>query len=79
MVCFFKDKNAAPKANAGGDQIIIAPIVALILNGSQSSDDLRIGQWLWTREPSSLAVGTIIEGTDKSPILMVIIYIFMIE
>ncbi|XP_015173738.1 PREDICTED: dyslexia-associated protein KIAA0319 [Polistes dominula] len=65
-----QNKNAAPKANAGGDQVIIAPIVALILNGSQSSDDLRIGQWLWTRESSSLAVGTIIEGTDKSPILM---------
>ncbi|XP_047368671.1 dyslexia-associated protein KIAA0319 [Vespa velutina] len=65
-----QNKNAAPKANAGGDQIIIAPIVALILNGSQSSDDLRIGQWLWTREPSSLAVGTIVEGTDKSPVLM---------
>lgn len=65
-----QNKNAAPKANAGGDQVIVAPISALIINGSQSFDDLRIGQWLWTREPASLAVGTIIEGTDKLPILM---------
>lgn len=44
---------------------------ALFINGSQSSDDLKIGQWEWTRESSSLAIGTIVEGTDKSPILMV--------
>ncbi|XP_033227932.1 dyslexia-associated protein KIAA0319-like protein isoform X2 [Belonocnema kinseyi] len=63
-------KNAPPKANAGGDQIFVAPIAAVILNGSQSSDDLRIAKWEWTREPTSLAVGSIVEGTDKSPVLM---------
>ncbi|XP_043477111.1 dyslexia-associated protein KIAA0319-like protein [Leptopilina heterotoma] len=63
-------KNAPPKANAGGDQTFVAPIAAVILNGSQSSDDLRIAQWLWTREPTSLAIGSIVEGTDKSPILI---------
>lgn len=67
----FPDKNAPPKANAGGDQVVTAPITALIINGSQSSDDLRIGQWLWTRDQSSLAIGTIIQDTDKSPVLMV--------
>ena len=65
------DKNAPPKANAGGDQVVTAPISALIINGSQSSDDLRIGQWLWTRDQSSLAIGTIVQNTDKSPVLMV--------
>ncbi|KAL0116040.1 hypothetical protein PUN28_011119 [Cardiocondyla obscurior] len=65
-----QNKNAPPKANAGGDQVVTAPISALIINGSQSSDDLRIGQWLWTRDQSSLAIGTIIQDTDKSPILM---------
>ncbi|XP_070161283.1 dyslexia-associated protein KIAA0319 [Polyergus mexicanus] len=65
-----QNKNAPPKANAGGDQVVTAPITALIINGSQSSDDLRIGQWLWTRDQSSLAIGTIIQDTDKSPVLM---------
>lgn len=49
---------------------------ALILNGSQSSDDFRIKQWLWTRDSESLAIGNIVEGTEKSPILMVMVYYF---
>ncbi|XP_034182406.2 dyslexia-associated protein KIAA0319 isoform X2 [Osmia lignaria lignaria] len=66
-----QNKNAPPKANAGGDQVVIAPISALIINGSQSTDDLRISEWIWTRDPSSLAIGTIIQDTDKSSVLMV--------
>lgn len=66
-----QNKNAAPKANAGGDQVVIAPIIALIINGSQSADDLKIGQWLWTRDPSSSAIGRVVDGTDHSSILMV--------
>ena len=68
---FFSDKNAPPKANAGGDQTVVMPVNALIINGTQSTDDLKIKQWLWTRDPISLAIGNIVEGTDKSPILMV--------
>ncbi|XP_008555762.1 dyslexia-associated protein KIAA0319-like protein [Microplitis demolitor] len=64
-------KNAPPKANAGGDQVVIAPVSALIINGSQSTDDLKITQWLWTRDPTSLAIGKLIDGTNHSPILMV--------
>ncbi|XP_034947675.1 dyslexia-associated protein KIAA0319 [Chelonus insularis] len=66
-----QNKNAPPKANAGGDQVVISPISALVINGSRSTDDLKIVQWLWTRDPSSLAIGKIIDGTDHSPILMV--------
>ncbi|XP_008209692.1 dyslexia-associated protein KIAA0319 isoform X1 [Nasonia vitripennis] len=66
-----QNKNAPPKANAGGDQTVVAPVNALILNGTLSTDDLKIKQWLWTRDPISLAIGNIVEGTDKSPILMV--------
>ena len=66
-----QNKNAPPKANAGGDQVVIAPISALIINGSQSTDDLRISEWIWTRDSSSLAIGTIIQDTDKSSVLMV--------
>ncbi|XP_015434553.1 PREDICTED: dyslexia-associated protein KIAA0319 isoform X2 [Dufourea novaeangliae] len=65
-----QNKNAPPKANAGGDQVVIAPISALIINGTQSTDDLKISEWFWTRDPSSLAIGTITHDTDKSPILM---------
>ncbi|XP_029033013.1 dyslexia-associated protein KIAA0319 [Osmia bicornis bicornis] len=66
-----QNKNAPPKANAGGDQVVVAPISALIINGSQSTDDLRISEWIWTRDSSSLAIGTIIQDTDKSSVLMV--------
>lgn len=66
-----QNKNAPPKANAGGDQTYIMPLGVLIVNGSQSSDDLGIAKWQWTREPSSLALGTIIEQTDTTPVLMV--------
>jgi hypothetical protein len=39
-------------------------------------DDLKIRDWLWTRESMSLAIGNIVEGSDKTPILMVIYIIF---
>lgn len=67
----FSDKNAPPKADAGGDQVVVEPVNIIVINGSRSSDDLRIAQWLWTRDPSSLAIGTVLQGSDKSPILMV--------
>ncbi|XP_063984178.1 dyslexia-associated protein KIAA0319 isoform X2 [Diachasmimorpha longicaudata] len=66
-----QNKNAPPKANAGGDQVLVAPVNALIINGSESTDDLMIRKWHWTRDPTSLAVGNIIEGTDDSPVLMI--------
>lgn len=65
-----QNSNAPPKANAGGDQTVILPVGVLILNGSQSQDDLGIAKWLWTREPTSLALGTVIAGTDVTPTLM---------
>lgn len=65
------DSNSPPKANAGGDHTVELPVDVLVLNGSQSWDDLAIAKWLWTREPTSLAIGSIIAGTDTSPVLMV--------
>ncbi|XP_072152328.1 dyslexia-associated protein KIAA0319-like protein isoform X2 [Bemisia tabaci] len=65
-----QNKNAPPKANGGGDQTVILPINFVVLNGSASSDDLGIVKWEWFREPSSLALGTIILNSDKSPIVM---------
>ena len=71
LVIFYLDKNAKPKANAGGDQTIILPVSVIILNGSQSSDDLGIVKWEWIRDQSSLALGRVIDDTDHSPALMV--------
>uniref|UniRef100_A0A182YN71 MANSC domain-containing protein n=1 Tax=Anopheles stephensi TaxID=30069 RepID=A0A182YN71_ANOST len=65
-----QEKNTAPIANAGGDQTVTLPTNILVLNGSRSSDDLGIVRYSWTREPSSLAMGTIIGGTDSKPVLM---------
>ncbi|XP_075210094.1 dyslexia-associated protein KIAA0319-like protein [Lycorma delicatula] len=65
-----QNSNAPPKANAGGDQTVVLPVGVLVLNGSQSKDDLGIAKWQWTREPTSLALGTVIAGTDTTPTLM---------
>lgn len=68
---FFLDQNAPPKANGGGDQTIILPVSVIVLNGSQSSDDLGIVSWKWTREPDSLAIGRILGTSDTSSSLLV--------
>uniref|UniRef100_A0A2M4ABB6 Putative serine-type protease inhibitor n=1 Tax=Anopheles triannulatus TaxID=58253 RepID=A0A2M4ABB6_9DIPT len=65
-----QEKNTPPVANAGGDQTITMPTNMLVLNGTRSSDDLGIVRYSWTREPSSLAIGTIIDESDKKPVLM---------
>uniref|UniRef100_A0A0A9XPA1 PKD/Chitinase domain-containing protein n=8 Tax=Lygus hesperus TaxID=30085 RepID=A0A0A9XPA1_LYGHE len=66
-----QNKNVKPKANAGGDLELTLPLGVLVVNGSSSSDDLGIAKWQWSREPTSLAIGTIIEQSDTSPVLMV--------
>nr|CAD7198983.1 unnamed protein product [Timema douglasi] len=65
-----QNKNARPKANGGGDQTVVLPVSVVVLNGSQSSDDLGIVHWQWTREGSSLALGKVVGKTDTSPVLM---------
>ncbi|KFB46235.1 AGAP008639-PA-like protein [Anopheles sinensis] len=65
-----QEKNTAPVANAGGDQTVTLPTNVLVLNGSRSSDDLGVVRYSWTREPGSLAIGTIIDGSDQKPVLM---------
>ncbi|KAK3919328.1 Dyslexia-associated protein KIAA0319-like protein [Frankliniella fusca] len=70
FVTVTQNKNAPPKANAGGDQTVILPISVVTLNGSHSSDDLGIVSWKWTREPDSLAIGRVLGNSDSTPILM---------
>lgn len=70
VVTVTQNKNAKPKADAGGDQAIFLPVSVVVLNGSQSSDDLGIVKWEWIRELSSLVLGRIIANSDHSPVLM---------
>lgn len=65
------ERNAAPIANAGGDRTITLPVTAIYLNGSQSSDDLAVVKYAWTREDNSLAAGVIVGDTDKQSIMIV--------
>lgn len=60
-------------AHAGGDQSITLPQNAIYLNGSQSTDDLGIVKYEWTRDGTSLAFGNVVGGTDHEPVLIVCI------
>lgn len=64
-----QNKNAPPKADAGGDRTVFLPVDVVSLNGSRSADDVEIISWHWTRDPSSLAAGHILENSSFSPIL----------
>jgi len=70
VVTVTQNKNAKPKADAGGDQAIVLPVSVIVLNGSRSSDDLGIVKWEWIRESNSLALGRVIANSDQSPVLM---------
>lgn len=66
-----QERNNAPTANAGGDQILTMPISVIYLNGSASSDDLGIVSYRWSREDDSLAAGQILDKTDTAPVMIV--------
>lgn len=66
-----QERNAAPVANAGGDQTMVMPLKQIVLNGTRSTDDLGIVQWSWTRDGSSLAIGTVMGSTDREPVMIV--------
>lgn len=48
------------------------------MNGSQSSDDLAITKYEWTRDDTSLAIGTIVGNTNNEPILIVSTFEFVL-
>lgn len=50
-------RNTAPSADAGGDQVLTMPVAMLTVDGTKSTDDLRIVSYSWSRERSSLAAG----------------------
>ncbi|KAK4299125.1 hypothetical protein Pmani_028567 [Petrolisthes manimaculis] len=69
-VTVIQDKNVVPVASAGGDQSVTLPVSVVVVDGSGSTDDVAVSRWLWERDPASLAAGTVINGSNTSPILM---------
>ena len=63
-------RNTPPIANAGGDQSLTLPVALMVINGTKSTDDLRIVSYAWTRERSSIAAGDVV-SPPGSPVLMV--------
>lgn len=64
-----QNSNAPPKADAGGDRTVFLPVDVVSLNGSRSTDDVEIVSWRWTRDPSSLAAGHVLENSSFSAVL----------
>ncbi|XP_055588922.1 dyslexia-associated protein KIAA0319 homolog [Uranotaenia lowii] len=57
--------NRAPRANAGRDQVLFAPVSAVVLDGSLSTDDYGIAGYQWKWDPGSQAMGTVVDGSDR--------------
>ncbi|GFR28437.1 dyslexia-associated protein KIAA0319 [Trichonephila clavata] len=68
-ITVIQTENIAPRANAGGDKTIYLPCDVIIMNGSLSSDDVGIVKFQWTRDPASLAAGSVIENSDQTATL----------
>lgn len=66
-----QEKNTPPVAHAGGDQSVTMPTNTIFMNGTQSNDDLGIVKFEWTRDSSSLAMGTIVGNSNHEPVLTV--------
>ncbi|XP_032240196.2 dyslexia-associated protein KIAA0319-like protein isoform X3 [Nematostella vectensis] len=64
-----KDVNQAPVARAGPDVVVHLPNRAAELDGSKSSDDHGIAQYLWTRDAKSPAAGDVINSSNHQAIL----------
>lgn len=64
--------NSKPVADAGPDQTLTLPVDIVKLDGSKSSDDKGIVQYKWTRDPSSLAAGNPLNGSDHKAVLQLV-------
>ena len=79
-----QDENQAPIANAGEVKKVHLPKSVFILDGSKSSDDLKIDKWEWSRLPNSLAAGKIVGDSASNPSLLLVdlipgVYQFQLE
>lgn len=64
-------RNTPPVADGGGDLSLTMPVPLLVLNGSKSSDDLRIVSYSWSRERSSLAAGDVVSAPGSRDLQLV--------
>lgn len=71
VIFCFAERNTPPVAHAGGDQSVTMPTNTIFMNGTQSSDDLGVVKYEWTRDSSSLAMGTIVGNSSHQPVLIV--------
>lgn len=67
-----KVANEPPVANAGGNHEIQLPQLLVTLDGSQSTDDHKITDYLWVRDPKSLAAGDILNNSDHQAVLQLV-------
>ncbi|KAF5288345.1 hypothetical protein FQR65_LT12080 [Abscondita terminalis] len=72
FVTVIQNNNQKPKANAGGNFEIELPRSVIYINGSKSTDDWSIVQWKWVRDDSSLSIGSFAEGSDSTPVLVLV-------
>ena len=67
-----QDTNQAPVANAGEVKKAHLPKSVFILDGSKSTDDLKIAKWKWSRLSNSLAAGKIVGDSASNPSLLLV-------
>jgi hypothetical protein len=67
-----QDTNQAPVANAGEVKKVHLPKSVFILDGSKSTDDLKIAEWKWSRLSNSLAAGKIVGDSASNPSLLLV-------
>ena len=67
-----QDENQAPVANAGDPKVVALPKSVVVLDGSRSTDDLKIAEWKWSRLPNSLAAGKIVGDSASNPSLLLV-------
>lgn len=67
-----KVANEAPVASAGGNQEIQLPRLLVTLDGSKSTDDHKITDYLWERDSKSLAAGDILNSSDHQAVLQLV-------
>ncbi|KAM6171936.1 dyslexia-associated protein KIAA0319-like protein homolog [Erethizon dorsatum] len=64
-----EEMNKPPVAKITGNVVIILPTNTAELDGSKSSDDKGIINYLWTRDEGSPAAGEVLNHSDHHPVL----------
>ncbi|XP_038655886.1 dyslexia-associated protein KIAA0319-like protein isoform X1 [Scyliorhinus canicula] len=64
-----EEVNKAPVAKIARNVVITLPSNTAMLDGSKSSDDKGIVNYLWMRDESSPAAGDVLNNSDHQPVL----------